>query len=105
MPLGEDKASLAEHFGSAPHFYIAGKRQKDGDIISEAYYHNPFRRDEKGKGIKVIEWLLENGVDCVYSPKELSGREPGYVFSDAGIEGMITDLKRLEDILKDFQKT
>jgi len=47
IPLGEDKASLADHFGSAPHFYIAGKRQKDGDIISEAYYHNPFRRDEK----------------------------------------------------------
>ncbi len=104
IPLGEDKAFLADHFGSAPHFYIASKRQKDGEFISEAYYHNPFRQDEKGKGIKVSEWLLEKGVDWVYSPKELSGRGPGYVFSDAGVEVMVTDLKRLEDIQEDFQK-
>ncbi|MCF8143138.1 MAG: hypothetical protein K9N21_04380 [Deltaproteobacteria bacterium] len=103
--LGEDKASLADHFGSAPHFYVASKRQKDGELISEAFYHNPFREDDKGKGIKVSEWLLEKGVDWVYSPKELSGRGPGYVFSDAGVEVMVTDLKRLEDIQEDFQKT
>jgi cation diffusion facilitator family transporter len=105
IPLGEDKTSLADHFGSAPHFYMASKRQKDGVLISEAYYHNPFSQDEKGKGIKVSEWLIEKGVDWVYSPKELSGRGPGYVFSDAGVEVMVTDLKRLEDIQKDFQKT
>jgi cation diffusion facilitator family transporter len=105
IPLGEDKASLADHFGSAPHFYIVSKRQKDGQFISEAYYHNPFRRDEKGKGIKVSEWLIEKGVHWVYSPKELSGRGPGYVFSNAGVEIKVTDSKRLEDIRKDFQES
>ena len=105
IPLSENKAVLAEHFGSAPHFYVASKRQKDGELVSEAYYHNPFREDEKGKGIKVSEWLLEKGVDRVYAPKELSGRGPGYVFSDAGVEVIVTDLKNIEDIQNDFQKT
>lgn len=105
VPLDETRTVLADHFGSAPYFYVASKRQKEGEILSEAYYHNPFRQDEKGKGIKVSEWLLEKGVDWVYSPKELSGRGPGYVFSDAGVEVMVTHLERLEDIQKDFQKT
>jgi len=105
IPLSEDKAVLAEHFGSAPYFYVASKRQKDGALTSETYYHNPFREDEKGKGIKVSEWLLEKGVDWVYSPKGLSGRGPGYVFSDAGVEVIVTDLKTLQDIQEDFQKT
>jgi len=105
VPLGEDKASMADHFGSAPYFYVASKRQKDGMLVSEAFYQNPFRQDEKGKGIKVSEWLLEKKVDWVYSPKELVGRGPGYVFSDAGVEVVATDLKRLEDIQKEFQKT
>ena len=105
IPLAEDRVTLADHFGSAPYFYVSSKRQKDDEVLSESFYHNPFSQDEKGKGIKVSEWLLEKGVDWVYSPKALSGRGPGYVFSDAGVEVLVTDLKSLEDIKKNFQKT
>jgi cation diffusion facilitator family transporter len=105
VPLGDDKMVLSEHFGDAPYFYVATKRERDGVLISEEYRHNPFSRDEKGKGIKVSEWLLQKGVDRVYSPKEFEGKGPGYVFSDAGVEVIFTGNKTLQDIQKDFQET
>ncbi len=104
VPVIEDKTAIAEHFGSAPYFYVATKRKKDGVLISEAYLHNPASADEKGKGIKVSEWLLEKGVDLVYSPKGFEGKGPGYVFSDAGVGVNVTEHKSLEDIKKKFQR-
>ena len=105
VPLSDDKMVLAEHFGSAPFFYIATRRVRDGVLVSEAYHHNPFSGDEKGKGIKISEWLLEKGVDRVYSPKELEGKGPGYVFSDAGVEVIVTGDKTLHDIQEALQGT
>jgi len=98
VPLKEDKLSLSEHFGEAPYFYLATVREKDSTLLSEAYHHNPFAGEEKGKGIKVSEWLIQKGVDIVYSPKEFKGKGPGYVFSDAGIEVIIAGSGTLADI-------
>jgi cation diffusion facilitator family transporter len=104
VPVIEDKTAIADHFGSAPYFYVATKREKDGVLVSEAYLHNPASADEKGKGIKVSEWLLEMGVDLVYSPKGFEGKGPGYVFSDAGVGVNVTEHKTLEEIKKEFQR-
>jgi cation diffusion facilitator family transporter len=104
IPLTEDRRMLSEHFGEAPYFYVATLRERDGVMLSEAYHHNPFATEEKGKGIKVSEWLIEKGVDTVYSPKGFTGKGPGYVFSDAGIDVIVTGDKSLEDIQQEFQK-
>jgi cation diffusion facilitator family transporter len=104
VPVIEDKTAMAEHFGSAPYFYVATKREKDGVLVSEAYLQNPVSEDEKGKGIKVSEWLLDKGVDVVYSSRGFEGKGPGYVFSDAGVDIIVTEYKTLEDIKKEFQK-
>jgi predicted Fe-Mo cluster-binding NifX family protein len=72
-------------------------------FLSESYQRNPFADEKKGKGIKVSEWLLENGVDTVYSPKGFKGRGPGYVFSDAGVEVIVTQ-GSLSDIRRSLQK-
>ena len=104
VPVIEDKTTIAEHFGSAPYFYVATKREKDGVLVSEAYLHNPASEDEKGKGIKVSEWLLDKGVDLVYTPKGFEGKGPGYVFSDAGVDVNVMEYKTLEDIKKEFQR-
>jgi len=104
VPVIEDKTTIAEHFGSAPYFYVATRREKDGVLVSEAYLHNPASEDEKGKGIKVSEWLLDKGVDLVYSPRGFEGKGPGYVFSDAGVDVKVMEYKTLEDIKKEFQR-
>ena len=67
-------------------------------LLSEVFHGNPFASEEKGKGIKVSEWLLEKGIDTVYSPKGFEGKWPGYVFSDAGVDVILTNGRPLEDI-------
>jgi len=102
VPLREDKLGLSEHFGDAPCFYIATVKKKDSTILSEVYHQNPFSKEKKGKGIKISKWLLEKGVDTVCSPKGFEGKGPGYVFSDAGVDVIVTEGKTLEDIQRDF---
>ncbi len=105
IPLKEDKQSLSEHFGEAPYFYLATIRERDGVLLSEAFHGNPFASEEKGKGIKVSEWLLEKGIDTVCSPKGFEGKGPGYVFSDAGVDVILNRDGTLEEIRRTIQKS
>jgi cation diffusion facilitator family transporter len=104
VPLQDDRQNISEHFGTAPCFYVAKVRERDGVLLSEAYEANPFASEEKGKGIKVSEWLLAKGVDTVYTPKGFEGKGPGYVFSDGGVDVMLTGTKNLAAIQHDIQK-
>ena len=90
VPLKKDKVTISEHYGEAPYFYLFTIRVADGSLLSESYLRNPFAEETKGKGIKVSAWLLEQGVDTVYSPKGFEGKGPGYVFSDAGVDVIVT---------------
>jgi len=100
IPLKEDKQVISDHFGNAPYFQVVTIQNRNGVILSEEYCKNPFAKEEKGKGIKVSEWLLEKGVDTVCSPKGFKGSGPGYVFSDAGVDIIVTDRRTLEDVLE-----
>ncbi len=100
VPLREDKVSLSEHFGEAPYFYFVTIREKDRFVIEERTLTNPWKDEEKGKGLKVSKWLLKQGVDTVYSLKSLEGKGPGYVLSDADVETVISEKTRLEDLVK-----
>ena len=99
IPLKQDRQVISDHFGDAPCFQLITIQNSDGSILSDEYYQNPFAKEEKGKGIKLSEWLLKKGVDTVCSPKEFKGSGPGYVFSDAGVDIIVTDGKTLEDVL------
>ncbi len=103
VPVQQDHVHIAQHFGDAPAFYVATIREKDGVMLREAYEANPFAGDEKGKGIKVSEWLLEKGVDTVYTPKGFEGKGPGYVFSDAAVDVLLTGDRDLADIRREIQ--
>lgn len=96
-PLDTDKIAVSEHFGDAPYFYFI-KLRKDNYILEEKIISNPYATEKKGKGIKVGEWLIKNGVDVVVSRQKLEGRGPFYVLSDAGIEIITTQYKTITDI-------
>lgn len=88
-PLDVDQVTISEHFGDAPYFYFI-KLRKDNYILEERIVSNPYAKEKKGKGIKVSEWLIKNGVDILVSRQRLEGRGPFYVLSDAGIEIITT---------------
>jgi len=98
VPVEEDKHKISEHFGDAPYFYLIQMRFQDHTIQEEKILRNPYLNEEKGKGIKVSEWLLQNGVDTVYTRKAFDGKGPSYVFSNADVEVMITEDKAIDEI-------
>jgi predicted Fe-Mo cluster-binding NifX family protein len=57
-------------------------------------------KEEKGKGIKVSEWLIQNGVDTVYARKAFDGKGPSYVFSNVEVEVILTTAQIVEEICK-----
>jgi cation diffusion facilitator family transporter len=100
VPVEEDKHKISEHFGDAPYFHLIQMRLQDHTIQEEKILRNPYLKEEKGKGIKVSEWLLQNGVDTVYTRKAFDGKGPSYVFSNAEVEVMMTEDKTIDEIYK-----
>ncbi len=98
LPVTPDKENLSEHFGEAPYFLLINLDSKDSRILEEKWLFNPFQSEEKGKGIKVSEWLVGQGVDEVILPKGMAHRGPYYVFSDNQVEMRQTELRHLDDI-------
>ncbi len=58
---------------------------------------------EKGKGIRLAELLIEQGVDILYTKKHFEGKGPEYVFSNSEVEVRITDLKTIKELVE-FKK-
>jgi cation diffusion facilitator family transporter len=98
VPVEEDKHKLSEHFGDAPYFYLFQMSTHGHVIQEEKILSNPHLKEEKGKGIKVSEWLLQNGVDTVYTRKAFDGKGPSYVFSNAEVDVIVTEAKTVEEI-------
>ncbi len=105
IPVRDNKREVSEHFGDAPYFYIIAVRNTDRTILKESYRRNPFAHVKKGKGIKTTEWLLEQGVDTVYSPKRLEGTGPGYVLADGGVDNVVTENRNLEDVRRQIESS
>ncbi|MFN2154552.1 MAG: cation diffusion facilitator family transporter [Anaerolineae bacterium] len=85
LPLADRNGTLSEHFGEAPYFGLVQVRLADGAVVEQRILANPFLEEEKAKGIRVAEWLVEQKADTVLLREDLHGKGPVYVFSDAGI--------------------
>jgi len=105
IPVEEDKHKLSEHFGDAPYFYLIQISTHGHVIQEEKILSNPHLKEEKGKGIKVSEWLLQNGVDTVYTRKAFDGKGPSYVFSNAEVDVIVTEAKTIEEIHQELIQT
>jgi cation diffusion facilitator family transporter len=98
VPLRDDKETISEHFGEAPYFSIITLRAKDGTLVKQEYLNNPYLQETEGKGIRVSEWLVKQGIDKIFTKKSFEGKGPFYVFSNARIKMIITTKKRLHDL-------
>jgi cation diffusion facilitator family transporter len=103
VPLQEDRISLSEDFGEAPYYYFVTIRDRDRLAIEERTLANPYKDENRAKGLKVSNWLLEEGVDAVYTSKSIKKKAPGYVLSDADVEMVVSKTKQLGDLLKELQ--
>jgi len=97
--LTNREGEISEHFGGAPFIALWDKRVSDGVILHQEILENLFLDIEKGKGIRLAEFLVEKGLDILYTREDFEGKGPGYVFSDADVEVRRIDLKTLNDMI------
>jgi len=60
---------------------------------------NPYLVIEKGRGIKVAEFLLAYKPDVLIARESLTHKGPGYVFDDAGTMIRQTQATSLDELL------
>jgi len=99
IPLAEDRQTISEHFGEAPFFRLLSLQRTEGEIVEEHLLKNPYLHEEKAKGIKVANWLLENGLDVLISHHDQSGKGPGFVLGNADAEILLTKETNAEKAL------
>jgi len=102
VPLKNRQGDLSDHFGESPFFAIVQLRISDGVIVEQRVLENPHRKVEKGKGIRVAEWLVSRKIDEVRIREEIKHKGPGYVFADAGLAIVHTDARQLEALVEEL---
>ena len=75
-------------------------RREDRSLVERRLRANPYQSLERGKGIRVAEWLVGQKVDVVLSRERLHGRGPTYVFHDAGVVLKMTKAQGVEAAIK-----
>jgi predicted Fe-Mo cluster-binding NifX family protein len=102
--LADANGALSQHFGEAPTFALVTARLEDGAVTERRMLPNPYLDEDRGKGIRVAEWLVEQKVDVVFLKESLRGKGPVYVFGDAGVEMRETGARSLEQALEEAGK-
>nr|WP_320009872.1 cation diffusion facilitator family transporter [uncultured Desulfobulbus sp.] len=90
LPLCADRQTISAHFGEAPFFRLVTLQKPLNTITEDRRVENPYLGEKKAKGIKVAQWLLENGVTTLLSLQDQSGKGPGFVFGNSGAEILLT---------------
>ena len=93
--------TISHHFGEAPYFAFVDIQRQDRSIEGQNIVFNPFQDLERGKGIKVAEWLVEQKTDQVLVREDIKNKGPGYVFANAGIGVQQVSQETLIDVLQD----
>lgn len=91
VPLEDDLLTISEHFGEAPFFRLLKLLPRSGTVTADSLLTNPLADETKAKGIKVANWLLEQGLDMLIVRKELGGKGPGYVLGNAEVEILVVN--------------
>nr|WP_321464607.1 cation diffusion facilitator family transporter [uncultured Desulfobulbus sp.] len=102
MPLSADGQTISAHFGEAPLFRIVTLQHPQNTVINDRLLENPFLQEEKAKGIKVAQWLLENGLTVLLSLQDQSGKGPGFVLGNGGAEILLTKKTNADEAMEAF---
>jgi cation diffusion facilitator family transporter len=92
--------TLSAHFGAAPLVALWDRDESQGVVLSRDIVGNPFTGLDKGKGIRLAEFLAGQQVDILYAKEDFSGKGPAYVFADAGIEIRSTEAAILGELME-----
>jgi predicted Fe-Mo cluster-binding NifX family protein len=99
MPLADLTGAISDHFGEAPYFAFVTLAAATGKVEEQRIRANPYKDEERGKGLRVAEWLVAEKVDTVLLFRSLKGKGPEYVFRDAGVAVQLTRCRTLPEAI------
>lgn len=102
VPLADRQGDVSRHFGTAPYIALLKKEKDSGALMEKDVVENPFASLEKGKGIQLARYLVNKGVDVVFSGEPLKGKGPAYVFEQAEVDLRFTGKEKLADIIAEL---
>lgn len=102
VPLTDRRGDISRHFGKAPYIAILKKEKDSGNILEQDILENPFASLEKGKGIQLAEYLVNRGVDVVFTGEPLEGKGPAYVLAQADVDLRSTGREKLTEVISDL---
>ena len=100
VALADHGGSISDHFGEAPYFAIVDFDVVHRQVKRTEVIANPHLQEVKGKGITVANFLVTFKPDIVITREDLTGKGPGYVFADAGIESIRTDADDMRSFIQ-----
>ncbi len=102
LPLADVNGEISRHFGTAPYFALVEIDLQRKAVSRQEVLANPHKDLAKARGLKVAEFLLLHKPDVVITRENLSGKGPGYVFAEAGVETVRTEAGSLEEVIEDL---
>jgi cation diffusion facilitator family transporter len=100
VPLSNSREAIGRHFGESPFFGLIDIDTRTNLVVKRETLANPHLRLEKGKGIKVAQFLLSHKPDVVITKEDLTGKGPGYAFADAGVQTLQTGASTLAELVE-----
>ena len=99
VALSSHDGTISDHFGEAPYFGIVDFDTVTTTVERTEVIPNPHLQVDKGKGIHVANFLITFKPDVIVTRENLTGKGPGYVFADAGIDSIQTDAATLSSFI------
>ena len=102
LPLADTTGEISIHFGEAPFFSLVEIDLQQKAVSRRDVLANPYKDLTKGRGLRVAEFLLGHKPDVILTRENLSGKAPGYVFAEAGVEIVQIETESLEMLVDDL---
>jgi predicted Fe-Mo cluster-binding NifX family protein len=103
VALTSSQKEISQHFLDAPYFALIDVDLTQKKLERQEIVANP-RKDltmdrGKGFGLKLAEFLISYKPDVIVTKEDLSGKCPGYVFAESGVETLHTEVTSLDELV------
>jgi len=99
IPVTGPDGTVAAEFGSAPFFALLDVRVSDRSVIAEHIVANAQADNEKGRGLKVAEWLVSQGADIVVAQEDIADKGSGYALRAHGVMTARTQATTADEVI------
>jgi len=102
FPLTSTSGNISPHFGEAPYLAVLEVKKDEKQVVKKEILVNPFLNQEKGKGIALAEFLVDQDVDFVVLKEKYKGKGPEYVLAESAVTTIIIDSSILKEAMTEL---